>query len=63
MIYPNNFETKIGFDTIRRVLEKQCMSPLGVAHCKEMRYYSNYDLINQKLRETNEFLAIITAQA
>ena len=62
MIYPKNFEAKIGFDTIRRVLEKQCMSPLGVAHCKDMSFYTDYDFVFRKLSETNEFLSIITTQ-
>lgn len=62
MIYPKNFEIKIGFDTIRRVLEKQCLSPLGVTHCKDMSFYNDFNLVLRKLSETNEFLSIITTQ-
>lgn len=62
MIYPNNFESKIGFDTVRKVLEKHCMSTLGVFHCKNMAYSNNYETILCKLQETNEFLSIIITQ-
>ena len=62
MIYPNNFEVKVGFDTIRKVLESNCMSPLGVVHCKAMSYYKDYELVKRKLSETNEFLSIITTK-
>ena len=29
MIYPKNFETKIGFDEIRTLLKGHCLSTLG----------------------------------
>ena len=29
MIYPNNFEQKIGFDQIRHILSGRCLSTLG----------------------------------
>lgn len=62
MIYPKNFEAKIGFDTIRKVVEGNCMSPLGVAHCQNMSFYSDFDIVKRMLSETNEFLSIITTQ-
>ena len=62
MIYPKNFESKVGFDTVRKVLAESCMSTLGVAHCNEMAYSRDYDVVLRKLRETNEFLSIITTR-
>lgn len=62
MIYPNNFEAKVGFDTIRKVIESYCMSPLGVAHTKNMEFCAHYDTVLRLLSETNEFLSIITTQ-
>ncbi|MBE6310145.1 MAG: endonuclease MutS2 [Bacteroidales bacterium] len=62
MIYPKNFEAKVGFDTIRKVVESNCMSPLGVAHTKNMEFCSHYDTVLRLLSETNEFLAIITTK-
>ena len=29
MIYPDNFENKIGFYEIRKMLRERCLSPLG----------------------------------
>lgn len=63
MIYPVNFESKIGFDTLRRFVEERCMSPLGIAHCKAMAYSSDYGTVLRKLSEVNEFLSIITTHA
>lgn len=63
MIYPKNFESKVGFDTIRKVLEGHCMSTLGIFHCKNMCYSNRYDTVLRQLEETNEFLSIITTQA
>lgn len=63
MIYPKNFESKVGFDTIRKVLEGHCMSTLGIFHCKNMCYSNHYDTVLRQLEETNEFLSIITTQA
>lgn len=62
MIYPKNFESKVGFDTVRKVLEDNCMSTLGVTHCKDMSYSNDYDTVFRQLSETNEFLSIITTK-
>ena len=62
MIYPKNFESKIGFDTVRKALEDNCMSTLGVSHCKDMTYSNDFDTVVRKLSETNEFLSIITTK-
>ncbi|MEG2403211.1 MAG: Smr/MutS family protein [Muribaculaceae bacterium] len=59
MIYPQNFETKIGFDTLRKDIAKKCISPLGIAECNAMLFSSNYDTVISRLNETKEFLNII----
>lgn len=61
MIYPGNFELKVGFDVVRKVLEEHCMSPLGVAHCRTMAFSADYDLIKRRLGEVDEFLTIIVS--
>ncbi|MBQ7941151.1 MAG: Smr/MutS family protein [Muribaculaceae bacterium] len=61
MIYPGNFELKVGFDVVRKVLEEHCMSPLGVAHCRMMAFSADYDLIKRRLGEVDEFLTIIVS--
>ncbi len=59
MIYPQNFEQKIGFDSIRRILKEKCLSTLGQEQVDEMAFSESYDEINRKLEEVTEFIRII----
>jgi DNA mismatch repair protein MutS2 len=59
MIYPQNFESKIGFDTVRKEIAKRCISPLGETHCDTMRFSSSYEDVTLWLNQTNEFLSIL----
>ncbi|MFI3240336.1 MAG: endonuclease MutS2, partial [Bacteroidales bacterium] len=59
MIYPNNFESKIGFDFIRKSIESKCISTLGVGECANIQFLTDYNSIISKLNETNEFLNIL----
>lgn len=59
MIYPHNFEYKIGFDQIRQLLKGRCLSTLGEERVDEMTYGSRYADINQQLDLTCEMLAIL----
>ena len=38
MIYPQNFEQKIGFDSIRHLLKEKCLSTLGQERVDEMNW-------------------------
>ncbi|MBO7608979.1 MAG: Smr/MutS family protein [Muribaculaceae bacterium] len=62
MIYPKNFETKIGFDTIRHEIEARCISPLGVQHCANMHFTRNHDEVLLLLSQTNEFLSLLQSK-
>ena len=59
MIYPTNFETKIGFDVVRRELERHCVSSLGVANVSRLSFSTRRDEVVRWLEETNEFLSIV----
>lgn len=59
MIYPENFEQKIGFDKIRQILSDKCLSPLGVEKVTEMEFSSNHAEIEDKLSQTEEFIRIL----
>ena len=59
MIYPHNFEHKIGFDQIRQLLKGRCLSTLGEERVDKMTYGSRYADINQQLDLTCEMLAIL----
>ncbi len=59
MIYPVNFEQKIGFDKIRALVESKCLSPLGAEKTGNMSFSDNYELVKKQLHQTEEFIKII----
>jgi DNA mismatch repair protein MutS2 len=59
LIYPRNFEQKIGFDMIRQSLKSLCISPLGVAFVDRIRFSDNHELIKKLLEQTEEFRQIL----
>ncbi|MFV0417535.1 MAG: endonuclease MutS2 [Dysgonomonas sp.] len=59
MIYPDNFEYKIGFDKIRQLLIAKCLSPLGEEKVQDMSFSSTYIDIIDNLSQTEEFIRII----
>ncbi len=58
-IYPNNFETKIGFDRIREMLNDKCISNMGKEWVEEMHFQTTYEAIDRQLAEVEEFCRII----
>jgi DNA mismatch repair protein MutS2 len=58
MIYPENFEQKIGFDKIRNRLKTYCLSPLGIRKADEMAFSGNYHFISKQLNLTGELKII-----
>lgn len=59
MIYPHNFEQKIGFDQIRQLLKQKCLSTLGQERVDTMAFSDNFDTIKEQLNQTTEFVRII----
>ncbi len=59
MIYPKNYEDKVGFNNIRKILTENCLCPLGIERVAEMRFSSNQNLIRKQIRQTMEFVHII----
>ncbi|MDH6313849.1 DNA mismatch repair protein MutS2 [Parabacteroides sp. PFB2-10] len=59
MIYPHNFEQKIGFDSIRRLLTDKCLSPLGEERVHDMEFSADFETITTRLQQTDEFLRIL----
>lgn len=58
MIYPQNFEQKIGFDQIRQLLKIKCLSTLGEERVDQMDFSDDYNEINQRLEQVTEFVRI-----
>lgn len=59
MIYPQNFEQKIGFDHIRQLLKDKCLSTLGEERVAEMDFSKQYEDVVEKLNQVTEFVRII----
>ncbi|MBR1546200.1 MAG: Smr/MutS family protein [Prevotella sp.] len=58
MIYPKNFEAKIGFDEIRTLLKAQCLSTLGKEKVDEIAFSDNVEMLNEWLQQVREFRRI-----
>lgn len=59
MIYPHNYEAKVGFDTVRGLLKKQCDSTLGRQRVDGMEFSDNRQDIETQLDATMEFVSIL----
>jgi DNA mismatch repair protein MutS2 len=55
VIYPNNFEKKIGFDEIRGLLKERCLSTLGKEKVDEMAFSADADVVNEWQEQIREF--------
>lgn len=61
MIYPDNFEEKTGFATLRRMVADSCVSPLGTAWCARMCFSSDFATVRRDLQRTAEMLSVLSA--
>lgn len=59
MIYPENFESKIGFDRIRNLLREKCLSSLGIEKVDNISFSTDFEEISEKLSATSEFQHLI----
>lgn len=59
MIYPENFENKIGFDRIRAMLSERCLSQMGRDSVAAIRFLTARDELETELSKTAEFQQIL----
>lgn len=59
MIYPVNFETKIGFDEIRTLLRQRCMSTLGKEMVDNIAMSDDCATVNEWLQQVREFRRLL----
>ena len=59
MIYPQNFEQKIGLDQIRQLLKDKCLSTLGEERVNEMNFSDHFEEVDELLNQVAEFVRII----
>jgi len=59
MFYPKNFEEKVGFDRIRKMILDTCLCDLGRKLTAEMHFSTSADEITILLQQTDEFRQIL----
>jgi len=63
MLYPDHFEQKIDFTTIRQLLRDKCVSTLGVEKVDEIRFSADYGEIIRLISQTDEMLQVLTSDS
>ena len=61
MIYPNNYEQKIGFDEIRRLLKGHCQSSLGQEKVDEIAFSDDAATVNEQMEQVREMRRLMQA--
>ncbi|RZL12035.1 MAG: endonuclease MutS2, partial [Hymenobacter sp.] len=59
MLVPQNFEAKIGFTTLRELLEQLCLSALGRQHVARMQFITQHEQLSKLLAQTDEFRQLL----
>lgn len=59
IVYPVDFESKIGFDSIRRQVVSRCTSRLSAELAEEMKFSANFDYLCHTLGSVVEMRAIL----
>ncbi len=60
MIYPVNFEQKIGFDNVKQQISSLCIGTMGEHFVEKIRYTSNITLIKKLLDQSSEFVKLLS---
>ena len=60
MIYPQNFEKKIGFDEVRHLLKEQCLSTLGKEKVDAIVFSTDAEEVNEWQQQVREFRRLET---
>ncbi len=60
MIYPENFEQKIGFHLIRKILSENCVSELGQKHVEKIAFLTDFESILCELSKCDEYCRILS---
>ena len=61
MIYPSNYEQKIGFDEIRRMLKGHCQSTLGQEKVDEIAFSDDASVVNEQMEQVREMRRLMQA--
>jgi len=55
LIYPEQFEAKIGFDRIRDLIKSHCLFDPGKERVEQMGFQTGFDAVSKELELTEEF--------
>jgi len=59
VLYPKNFEEKVGFDKVREKIKAHCLSDLGREKSANMKFSSSPDFIRMLIDQVKEFKEIL----
>lgn len=62
MIYPLDFESKVGFDSIRRMVSDKCQTRLGKDEVSQMAFSSDFVVVNNRLTLVDEMMRILSEE-
>ena len=63
MIFPPNFETKVGFDRVRLMLKERCLSSLGEGRVDEMEFSTDASEVEERIGRVDEFVRLLAVDA
>ena len=63
MIYPSNFETKIGFDRIRKQITELCTTAGGAAKLLDEKFCCDYKTLSLRLNLSEQMLTILMMES
>ena len=60
MIFPNNFEQKVGFSQIKEHISSLCNSTIGKHFVEKIRFSHNPSILKKLLDQSSEFVELLT---
>ena len=62
MIYPSNFEEKLGFDSIRKMLSDGCLCQAGQKKVDAMQFQSDFEAIRAQIGQVHEMGLVLDVE-
>ncbi len=59
MLYPSDFEIKLGFDRVRKMVENYCVTQLAKEKLSGIKFMTNVKQVRAMLSQTNEMKSIV----
>ncbi len=63
MIYPSDFEIKVGFNRIRKMVESYCVTRLAAEKLSGIKFMTDVRQVRTMLRQTNEMKTIVMLES